>query len=521
VFRLVRHLLISAASILIIIIFCSNLFFASLFVRSWDEVDFVLAVDRYDLLAMQPHFPGYPYFIAGAKLVHEWVTDPVQSLIIWNAALALSSALPITWLARRYIGLAPAIWTAVGIQSLPYLWLMGSRPMSECAGIAVLWWYLWSVRWAADRPQSNTRLGAVLLLFSILMGIRLSYFPFGIALVLLLIFQYTSLPDSRTRLRRLIMAIAAAGGAQFIWIAGLIQSEGTLQGFWKLSIVFVSGHFSEWGGGVADLNVPIVTRFVTLVTDHLIRDVWFSRSAALAVFYILFLALMGLGMWKLRGGVGDSSSDRKFGKWLLACLIAYGVWVLLGQNIEKPRHIAPVAGPMLLVLYAAALRTAQLLSRASDGIRGWQWSKAVTAAIYLALAAIITVQFAVGAQLLKLQAEQKPAVYQLNEYMESLKQPLVLYTWEETRVLGYLEARYEHRKILTFDYFHSLAQTGTRQRVFLTDHVLEGFLQQHADAGLYVIPIAEFVSEDLFDPVYSRITLYEWMRPGEQQLKNE
>ncbi|WP_419875429.1 hypothetical protein [Candidatus Pristimantibacillus sp. PTI5] len=517
--RLVRRITISAASIVILFLFCFNLFFSSPFVRSWDEVDFVLAVDRYDLLAMQPHFPGYPYFIAGAKLVHEWATDPVQSLIIWNAMLALSAAVPMTLLARRYIGLVPALWATVGVQSLPYLWLMGSRPMSECAGIAVLWWYLWSVRWAADCPKSNLRLGTALLLFSVLMGIRLSYFPFGIALVLLLVYQFMSLTDSSNRVRRLVMAIAAAGGAQLIWIGGLIQSEGTLQGFWKLSLAFVSGHFSEWGGGVADSKVPLGTRFVTLIADHLIRDIWFSRSSALVVLYLLLLALMGFGMWKLRGSIRDASADRKFGKWLWICLAAYGVWVLLGQNIEKPRHIAPVAGPMLLVLYAAAFKTAALLTRASGDIRRRKWYMA--AAIYLALAAVIAFQIAVGAHLLKLQAEQTPAVYQLNDYMEALDQPFVLYTWEETRVLRYLEAGYEHRKILTFDYFHSLSQTGANQRVFLTDHVLNGFLQQNANAGSQVIPVAKFVSDDLFDPVYSWITLYEWIGPNEYQMEKE
>lgn len=519
--RLVRYLSLSAAYIILIVLFVYNLLFASPFVRSWDEVDFVLAVDRYDLLAMQPHFPGYPYFIAGAKLVHEWVTNPVQSLIIWNAVLALSSAVPIILLARRYIGLAPAIWAAVGVLSVPYLWLMGSRPMSECAGIAVLWWYLWSVRWAADRPQSNSRLGAALLLFSLLMGIRLSYFPFGIALVLLLVYQYTSLMDSRIRLRRLIMSIAAAGGAQLIWIGGLIQSEGTLLGFWKLSIAFVSGHFSEWGGGVADSKVPMGTRFVTLVADHLIRDVWFSRSTALAVLYLLLLALMALGMWKLRGSILADPADRKFGKWLWVCLAAYGVWVLLGQNIEKPRHIAPIAGQMLLALYVTALKTAQLLGRSSDFIRGLQWSNAAAAAIYLSFAAVLFVQFIVGGQLIKLQAQQKPAVYQLNDFMGTLEHPLVLYTWEETRVLRYLQAGYEHRKILTFDYFQSLARTGTGQRIFLTDHVWSGFLQQNVNAGEHVIPIAQFVSEDLFDPVYSRITLYEWIIPEELQREKD
>ena len=47
-----------------------SLLHISPFAASWDEVDFVLALDRFDLLAMQPHFPGYPYFVLGAMAVH-------------------------------------------------------------------------------------------------------------------------------------------------------------------------------------------------------------------------------------------------------------------------------------------------------------------------------------------------------------------------------------------------------------------------------------------------------------------
>lgn len=514
---LARGISLFTAPIVVAAIFCMNLLYASPFVSSWDEADFVLAVDRFDLLAMQPHFPGYPYFIAGAKLVHAWVEDPAQSLILWNAVLALSSALPITLLARRSIGWINALWAAVGVQSLPYLWLMGSRPMSECAGIAVLWWYLWGVRWAADRPQSNARLGAAILLFSVLMGVRLSYFPFGIALIGLLIHQFRSTANSRGRLRRLVLAIAAMGSSQLIWIGGLVQSEGTLPGFWKLSVAFVEGHFSEWGGGVADSSMPIGTRFVTLIQDHLVRDIWFSRSAAVAVAYGFLLTALAWGMERLRGNRGNVAADQRLGKWLWISLAAYAIWVLLGQNIEKPRHIAPVAGPLLLALFAAALRTARLLRESSVGFPRRHWHKAAAAAIYIAVASVLAGHSMVGAQWLQLQAEQRPAVYQMNDYMSSLDQPFVLYTWEETRVLHYLKADYEHRKIWTYDYFQSLVQSGIGQRIYLTDHVLEGFLQQNADAAKQVVPAAEFASSDLFDPVYSRITVYEWIGPDERK----
>lgn len=86
----------------------------------------------------------------------------------------------------------------------------------------------------------------------------------------------------------------------------------------------------------------------------------------------------------------------------------------------------------------------------------------------------------------------------------------MLYTWEETRVLGYLNAGYEHRKIVTFDYFRSLAQAETGRTVLLTDHVLGGFIRQNPAAAEMAVPVAEYRANSLFDPVYSRIVLYEW-----------
>ncbi|WP_337099726.1 hypothetical protein [Paenibacillus sp. YIM B09110] len=512
--RSLRYFLYGAPIIAVLTLFVMNLWFASPFVRSWDEVDFVLAVDRFDLLAMQPHFPGYPYFIAGAKLLHTWMSDPVKSLINWNAALACSSAIPIALLARRYISGITAIWVSVAVQTMPYLWLMGSRPMSECAGIAVLWWFLWSIRMAADRPESNLRLGVAIVSFSLLMGIRVSYFPFGLALLLLLVYQYRSEANRRIGLRRLSLALIAAAGAQMIWIGGLAMSEGTLEGFWNLSMAFVAGHFSEWGGGVASAQVPFGTRVVTLVYDHLIREVLLSRSVVLGAIYGCLIALTGCGIWRLGSNRRRSVVDGlKHHEWLLIVLAAYGGWVLLGQNIEKPRHIAPIAGPLMLLVYVSALKAAHWLRRTSESGREQQlWDKVNAAAIQLTLTAVVIVQFIAGAQLLELQAEQRPSIYQLDDYMETIEEPFVLYTWEETRVLGYLQAEYEHRKVYTLDYFHAIASSETERRVFLTDHVLKGFLAQNKNAGMNVVPVAYISSDNRFDPVYSEITLYEWKR---------
>ncbi|MFC5703957.1 nucleoporin-interacting protein [Cohnella faecalis] len=509
--RTVRTIALSAAAVVLIGLCGINLAFGSPFVHSWDEVDFAYALDRYDLLAMQPHFPGYPYFIAGAAAIHRWIADPVRSLTVFNAMLALSSSFPIALLARRWVGAIPAWWATVWVAMSPYLWLMGSRAMSECAGIAVLWWYLWSVRESADKPRSAWKHIVAVSLFGLLMGIRLSFFPFGVGLVLLWALRFRSYGSHENRFVRLGAWVVAASAAQAVWIGGLIMSEGTPAGFWKLSKAFVAGHFSEWGGGVAATRMPILERMATIFGDHLIGDVLLSRSVDLGIFYLILLAAIVWGVWTLRGERAARHPEMTYAMWLGVGLAAYAIWALLGQNVEKPRHIAPVAGPILLAIYIVAVRLIGRLWRASADRRGSL--RVVAAAIGMTLAGVYATEAIHGFQLLERQAAQKPAVYQLHDYLSSMEQPFVVYTWEETRVLGYLGASYEHRRIVTFDYFRALSGAAPGSRVLLTDHVLKGFLSQNPEAGAYVRPIAHFRSESLFEPVYAEITLYEWKKP--------
>lgn len=496
-----------------------SLMYASPFARSWDEVDFALALERYDLLAMQPHFPGYPYFIAGASILHRWVADPVQALVMFNAVAALSSAIPITLLARRYVNKSTSLslWLTALVLTTPYLWLMAARPMSECAGIAVLWWYLWSLRQAMEHPKSHAWHVLVLVLFGFLMGTRLSFFPFGAAIFLLWAEQSKLSSDRRGRKLRLALSVMAAGIIQLVWVVGLALSEGTLSGFWKLSIAFVEGHFSEWGGGIVSTHMPFGQRVVQLFGSNLIGDVLLSRSVVIGIFLLLLLAAVLTGQLLLRKvTLHNESSLRKksefnnkqFTKWLMICIGLYLLWALFGQNIEKPRHVSPIAGPLLLLLYTDALRTASSLWTVRESSR--KGFTTLSSVIFIILSGLLITQLVHGEDLLRKQAAELPAVYQLHDYVSGLEPPIVLYTWEETRVLQYLQADYDNRRILTFDYFNAVVASSSGARVLLTDHVLQGFEQQDPRVLSQVTPIAAFYSNELFDPVYANISLYEW-----------
>jgi hypothetical protein len=108
-----------------------------------------------------------------------------------------------------------------------------SQQMSEGSAIGVLWWFLWSLNIGLHNNKIRYQL-LPLLLFSILMGIRLSYLPFGFGLLFLWWFDYKRDKD----LIRLAGFIFLAVLFQMIWIVALFMTEGSLTGFFKLRINF-------------------------------------------------------------------------------------------------------------------------------------------------------------------------------------------------------------------------------------------------------------------------------------------
>jgi len=115
-----------------------------------------------------------------------------------------------------------------------------------------------------------------------------------------------------------------------------------------------------------------------------------------------------------------------------------------------------------------------------------------------------------GAALAKLQAEEKPAVQQLAEALQQREGRFTLYSWEESRVLRYLRVGFPQQPILTYALFEEQTRIKPEETALLTDHVLMGFQQQGIPIDGKVKPLAEFVSNPLFEPVYWHITLYEW-----------
>lgn len=452
------------------------------FVASWDQVDFTLAMDRYDLRAMQPHFPGYPYFILGGMLLKFIVNLPSQALVLFNVLVYASSILPVYLIASRILSRTNALLIAAAIYTASYPLIIVNQPMSEGAALAAFWWYFWSIAAAESRPAGKWML-LPLILFSVLLGIRLSYIPMGVGLIYLL---YRKWVKREIALGSVIKYAVLAGLFQLIWVGGLIISEGSLTSFLELALGFTSGHFQEWGGTSASNELSLLPRLEAFLFTNILWWGIFSRTTVLMVLYIVIGIVLFLPASKSNFFKENSAH---IGALLF---LAYAVWALFAQNIEKPRHILPLA---LLLMFLGLIV---------------YFKKRAGMYASLLIVGVIIAQAIISSSYIQKQAEAAPAVYQLAYYLEKRPEDFVLYTWEETRVLQYLEMSYPHKRIYTYrNFLHDLGLYKGKT-VYLTNRVVDGFQSQGYDLGGKLEKVETFSSNEIFDPVYHEIILYKW-----------
>jgi len=104
----------------------------------WDEALFTLGVRDYDVTNHHPHPPGYPLFIAAAKLVHLLGIPEFRSLqvIVFLGAVVLFPAL--FFLAREIgFNFTTSVCGAAIFAFLPNVWIYGGTGFSDVPGAAI------------------------------------------------------------------------------------------------------------------------------------------------------------------------------------------------------------------------------------------------------------------------------------------------------------------------------------------------------------------------------------------------
>jgi hypothetical protein len=478
-----ENLLILFSFIIFIFLLIFQLNFINPYASTWDQVDFALAVTRYDLLAMQPHFPGYPYFILGGKLFSSFIDNPAKALTLFNIFLFSTIVYPIYQVGRKYLSIEKAILMAVTIYSSSYVILLINQPISEGAAISIFCWFIWSLE-RSLYTKSKLHLVIPLLILSILFGIRLSYVPFATGIIYLLFYKWKT---KVIGVKHLLQLLFLGSLFQMVWVIAIALTEGSLTGFIKLALSFTSGHFQDWGGSIGSNSLSILERVYIFIFHNIIWTGLFAHSMALLFIFVIILFYLIYYLCK------EKFSLDPFFILLILLTFSYFTWALLAQNIDKPRHIIPLITLCLLLLFILLLQKTNKL-----GI--------------LLLSVYLVTQLTHTTNLLKEQATRLPSTYQLGKFLEEKKEPFIVYTWEETRVLEYLKASFPHKRLQTYEVFQQNSRYYKDYEILLTDKVIVGFENQGINVQSQVEKIAEFHSNKLFDPVYDRITLYKWKK---------
>lgn len=105
-----------------------------------DSINFALGVRRFDVAHHQPHPPGYPVYIAIAKLVHAAVPAEAAALGLVSVAAGALGVLALAALYRRLDEAdTPLSWRVAPIavaMTAPLYWFTAVRPLSDGAGLA-------------------------------------------------------------------------------------------------------------------------------------------------------------------------------------------------------------------------------------------------------------------------------------------------------------------------------------------------------------------------------------------------
>jgi hypothetical protein len=190
--------------------------------NDWDEGLFSFGVADYDVNLHHPHPPGYPLFIAAAKVVHLMGVNEFRSLqgIVILGALLLFPAL-VLFARECGFGFATAICGALIFVFLPNIWIYGGTGFSDIPATAIGFLACWLLL-RGRRHARSYLLGAIAL--GIATGFRTPNLLIGAVPAILATIHRLRARDFRNVALATLLGGAIAGGSYL----GAALASGTI-----------------------------------------------------------------------------------------------------------------------------------------------------------------------------------------------------------------------------------------------------------------------------------------------------
>ena len=363
------------------------------YIEDIDSLRFAYSVvDEYNILKLQPHFPGYAVFCFIANILY---------LIIGNMGVVFSiiggiSIFIIIYYSLRLMKIDINSITGIFVSLLiffnPMFWIMSNRYMPDIMGLSV---FVVSFYFLSHKNERSIVIG--LLLTGILSGIRISYLPLLFIPVLFILI------NNKYNVRFYFAIFLGV----MIWLLPMILITG-LSDLINMGIKHTNGHFTDYGGTVlTETNwlLRLQYFFHTIWADGL-GGYWINRSFITIILSILLIPLLIQLIKNLQFIFKDNSSL----KILFISTILYIAWILFFQNIiYKSRHVMPLI-LVLIIFFSLAVKNNYL-------------AYANIKKIYLSLVIIFTAFISIN---LSLQHKEPTAIKKISQYLISKEKPIMI-----------------------------------------------------------------------------------------------
>lgn len=328
-----------------------------------DSVNLALGVEEFNLARYAPHPPGYPVFIAIAKistatvtwLRPEWSRDRRAAAgLAWVSILFGAAGIVAFTAFWRALGISPwwSIAAALGTAAAPLYWFTAARPLTDTPGLVA------AVAVQAALLHSLRRLPIQHTMPALLMG---AGFAAGLAIGLRSQTMWMTLP---------LLAWALGGLARRQrWSQLAVVSAATTAGVlaWFIPLIVVSGGLAEYrqllaGQGQHDFDsVRMLATHPTwpVLQDDLIRTFLTPWTTMVWPWAIVIAAALGL----IRFATAAPHA------WVRAHLLGlvvvpYLIFHLMFHEVETVRYALPIVS----VVAGLAILALQLLRTYAGGI---------------------------------------------------------------------------------------------------------------------------------------------------------
>ena len=313
---------------LLVLCILSRLVTSIFYIEDIDSLRFALAANDYDVLSNRPHFPGYPLYCFTLSSFYALFGSLGFSFSLIGG-MCIFVLIYFTVKIYHLLTGKESYLPALILFFNPFLWLMSNRYMPDIMGLSFL---VMGIYYFINYLKFKELKSLFFLGFSLgcLSGVRLSYLPFFLPVVVLFLNTKTLKP------------ILLSGMLFFLawFVPWIIFTDVT--SLYKVALNDANGHFFRWGGTVLSHDAAITLR-VQKIIEALFADsfgVWWSGRNWMTIINTVFLSFpILITLSSLRKTYLKNRNEVVL---IIVCLMCYFLWALFFQNVVyKPRHMMP------------------------------------------------------------------------------------------------------------------------------------------------------------------------------------